>query len=65
MITLPKFDHALKKIINIKDKLQAYDNKDHIKSVNFFVESKQYCEVEIVSLRAYLEKSDKRNEELL
>jgi len=49
----------LKKIINIKDKLQAYDNRDHIKSVNV-VESKQYCEgleAEIVSLRENLENS--------
>ncbi len=53
--------------MNLKDKLQAYDKKDHIKSENDAVESKQYCEgleVEIVSLRD-LEKSNKKNQELL
>jgi len=53
----------LKNIVNLKDKLQAYDNKDNASMV-----SKQYCEdleAEIVSLRENLENSDKRNEELL
>jgi len=48
--------------------LQEYDNKDHIKLVNVVVESKQYCEglkAEIISLRTNLEKSGKRNEELI
>eukprot|EP00253_Pinus_taeda_P024421 PITA_24421 len=58
-----KLDLALKNIVNLKDKLQAYDNKNHAGMI-----SKQYCEgleSEIVSLRADLEKSDRRNEELL
>lgn len=49
-----KLDLALQNIINLKDKLQEYDNRDHIKSVNTVVESKQYCEgleAEIVSLK--------------
>ena len=63
-----KQDFSFKMINNIKDKLQAYDNKDHVKSVNDAIESKKYCEgieVEIVSLRADLEKSNKKNEKLL
>jgi len=63
-----KLDLALKKISNLEDNLQAYDNRDHMKSVNVAVESKQYCEgleAEIVSLKTDLEKSNKRNEELL
>ena len=53
---------------NLKDKMQAYDNKDHINSVNVAVESNQYCEglqAEIVSLRYDLEKPIKWNEEIL
>lgn len=56
-------DIALKKIDNLKDKLQAYDNNDHAGMV-----SNQYCEgivVGIISLRENIEKSDKQNEELL
>ena len=63
-----KLDLSLKKIINAKDKLQVYYNRDHIKSVNVAIESKQYCECieeEIVSLKEDLEKSNKKNEELL
>ena len=63
-----KLDFSLKRINNLKEKLQAYDNKDHVKSENVVIESKQYCEGlenEIVSLRENLEKSNKWNEELL
>ena len=38
-----KLDITLKNTVNIKYKLHAYDNKDHIKSINVVVESKQYC----------------------
>lgn len=58
----------MKNIVNLKDMLREYDNNDHIKSINVVVESKQYCEaleVEIISLKAYLEKTNKWNEELL
>ena len=54
-----KIDLALKNIVNLKDKLQEYDNKDNIKSVNVVVEYKKYCEgipVETVSLKEDLEK---------
>lgn len=54
-----KLDLALKRI----DKLQAYDNKDHVSMV-----SNQYCEgleAEVISLRAYIEESNKKNEDLL
>jgi len=63
-----KLDFSLKRINNLKEKLQAYDNKDHVKSENVVIVSKQYCEGlenEIVSLRENLEKSNKWNEELL
>lgn len=49
-----KLDLSLKKIVNLNDKLQAYDNKDHVGMV-----SNQYyegLEVELISLRAYIEK---------
>ena len=52
-----------KRIINLKNKLQACDNKDHVT-----VESKQYfegLEAKIVSLRGVLENSNKQKEELL
>jgi len=58
-----KLDLALKNIVNLNDKLHIYDNKDHADMV-----SNQYCEglqAEVISLRAYLEKSDKHNEEQL
>jgi len=55
-----KLDLALKNIVNLKDKLEEYDNKDHASMV-----SKQYCEgleAKIVSLKQYLENSNKWNE---
>ena len=58
-----KLNLALKNIVNLKDKLQAYDNKDHVGMV-----SNQYCEgieVEVISLRENIEKSNKWNEALL
>lgn len=61
-----KLDIALKKIVNLKYNFQAYDNKDNTKSVNATMESKQYCEGiedEIISLKKYIEKSNKQNEE--
>ena len=63
-----KLDIALKNIVNFKDKFSKHDNKDHIKSTNVNVECNQHCEdleAEIASLREDLEKSNKRNEELL
>jgi len=47
-----KLDFSLKRIINLKYKLQEYDNRDHVA-----VESKKCCEgldAEIISLRADL-----------
>lgn len=53
-----KLEFSLKRINNLKDKLQAHDYRDHVKSVNVAKESKQNCEgleAKIVSLRPDLE----------
>jgi len=52
-----KLDLALKKIVNINDKLQAYNKKDRVG-----MESNQYCEgleAEVIIVREDLEKSNK------
>jgi len=40
MNLIRKLDFSLKMINNLKNKLQAYDNRDHVKSINAKVEYK-------------------------
>ena len=53
----------MKNIVNLNDKLQDYDHKDHVGMI-----SNQYCEgiePEVIFLRVDLEKSNKQNENLI